>query len=113
VTNPASHVPKTYRVQARPRLSGADLESLRQGIVLHDGPTRPAKVEHVADRGPATVFEITISEGRNRQVRRMVRHVGSRVEELARMAIGPIELGDLAPGAHRELDRDEVRALVD
>jgi 23S rRNA pseudouridine2605 synthase len=111
VTNPESHVEKTYRVEARPRLDAAALERLRQGVVLHDGPTRPARVENVKERGPATIFELSISEGRNRQVRRMVKEVGSRVEKLARLSIGPVELGGLAPGAVRPLSEREARAL--
>lgn len=112
ITNPVSHVPKTYRVEAAPRIGDAGLEALRRGVILHDGPTRPARVVHHIDSGPRTIFEITISEGRNRQVRRMVRAVGSRVQRLARTKIGPIELGNLPAGHHRPLERDEVRALI-
>lgn len=112
VTSPASHVPKTYRVEAEPRLGDEALERLRRGVVLKDGPTRPAVVKRIADRGPRTVLEITITEGRNRQVRRMVREVGSRVEKLVRISIGPVALGDLAPGAARRLSPAEVRALL-
>ncbi len=111
VTNPASHTPKTYRVEAEPRLPETALESLRAGVVLHDGPTRPARVERRFDRGPRTVFDITITEGRNRQVRRMVKAVGSRVEKLTRVAIGSLALGDLERGKWRRLTPAEVRSL--
>ena len=111
ITDPASHVPKTYRVEARPRLDDAALERLRKGLVLADGPTRPAKVEKLGDRGPATRLLITIDEGRNRQVRRMLQEVGSRVEKLARLSIGTLELGELASGTWRELEARELRAL--
>ncbi len=111
ISNPASHVPKTYQVEARPRLSDAALERLRQGLRLSDGPTRPAQVEKLGDRGPATRFRITIDEGRNRQVRRMVQELGSRVEKLARVRIGTLELGTLASGSWRELEPRERRAL--
>lgn len=111
VTNPESHVPKTYRVEAEPRLSEEALASLRAGVVLHDGPTRPARVEHRCDRGPRTVFDITLTEGRNRQVRRMVKAVGSRVEKLARIAIGTLALADLERGKWRPLSAAEARAL--
>lgn len=113
VTSPASHVEKTYVVDARPRLDDEALERLRRGVELHDGPTRPARVANVAHRGPTTRFELSITEGRNRQVRRMVKMVGSKVERLARVAIGPVELGDLARGRWRELDAREVQALRD
>src|SRR5258705_826480 len=76
VTNPASHVPKTYRATVKPRLPDAALERLRAGVVLSDGPTRPALVTRIGDRGPTSVLELTISEGRNRQVRRMISEVG-------------------------------------
>jgi 23S rRNA pseudouridine2605 synthase len=113
VTAPASHVDKRYKVEARPRLSEEALERLRRGVVLHDGPTRPARVEGHVPRGPNSVFEITISEGRNRQVRRMVKEVGARVEKLQRVAIGPLELGSLASGALRALTAAEVRSLIE
>jgi pseudouridine synthase len=111
VTDPRAHVPKTYRVEARPRLGEEALERLRAGLQLSDGPTRPARVEKLGERGPVTRFLLTIDEGRNRQVRRMVQALGSRVEKLARLSIGPLELGTLAPGAWRELEPRELRAL--
>jgi len=112
LTNPDSHVAKRYEVEARPRLDAAALERLRRGVELHDGPTRPAEVEHLGERGPRTRFTLAITEGRNRQVRRMVREVGSKVEKLVRRAIGPLELGTLASGRWRWLTAAEVEALV-
>lgn len=112
LTNPDSHVGKTYRVTAKPRLSEAALERLRAGVVLKDGPTRPAIVRKIGDRGPCTTIEITISEGRNRQVRRMIAEVGAKVDKLARISIGAVTLGDLAPGRVRRLSAAEVRALA-
>jgi len=111
ISDPDSHVPKTYKVEARPRLSDAALERLRGGLLLADGPTRPARVEKLGDRGPATRFLVTIDEGRNREVRRMVQELGSRVEKLARISIGALELGTLAAGKWRELEPAELRAL--
>lgn len=112
ITNPDSHVPKTYRVECTPRLSEEALDLLRAGIVLHDGPTRPAIVEKIGDRGPSTRFDITITEGRNRQVRRMVKEVGAKVQKLQRTSIGPLVLGSLPAGAVRKLSSDEVRDLL-
>ncbi|HEY0141604.1 MAG TPA: pseudouridine synthase [Thermoanaerobaculia bacterium] len=112
LTNPNYHVPKTYRVKASERLTEEDLDQLRHGIELSDGPTRPAKVTHLRDPGGKTVFEITLTEGRNRQVRRMVEAVGAKVVTLTRVAIGSIELGELASGATRPLSDDEVRSLL-
>ncbi len=111
VTDPASHVPKTYVVTARPRLDAAQLELLARGLELEDGLTRPARVEKLGDRGHSTRFAITITEGRNRQVRRMVRAVGSKVARLHRSRVGPLELGDLALGTWRALTPGEVSAL--
>jgi pseudouridine synthase len=112
ITSPLSHVEKSYRVECAPRLGEEALERLRKGVVLSDGPTRAARVEKLGDRGPSTRLEITITEGRNRQVRRMVKEVGSKVEKLQRMSIGPLELGDLPAGKVRELTSAEVRALM-
>jgi 23S rRNA pseudouridine2605 synthase len=108
LTNPDYHVPKTYRVKASKPLSDADLDRLRQGLELKDGPTRPALVTRL---GPAK-FEITITEGRNRQVRRMVEALDAKVEKLARIAIGEIGLGELEAGSTRELTPDEVQGLL-
>ena len=111
MTNPDFHVPKTYQVKASAHLSDEQLERLRQGVELKDGPTRPAAVRRLREPGGRTVFEITITEGRNRQVRRMVEALGAKVVSLARTAIGPVTLGDLAPGEARPLTPEEVRAL--
>jgi len=111
LTNPDYHVPKTYLVKASTHLSDEQLDSLRRGVELRDGPTRPAIVTRVRESGGRTVFTITITEGRNRQVRRMVEALDAKVLKLVRTAIGPIEIGELAAGATRELTRDEVDVL--
>jgi pseudouridine synthase len=107
MTNPEYHIPKTYLVEASRDITDNELDLLRSGIELHDGPTRPARVERVR----ASVFEITITEGRNRQVRRMVEALDARVLKLVRVAIGPIVIGELEIGKMRELTRDEVLVL--
>jgi len=112
ISDPRFKVPKTYVVKASRRLSGEELARLRQGVTLRDGPTRPAAVRHVRDPGGKTVFEITITEGRNRQVRRMVEALGAKVIRLERVAIGPLRLGDLPEGRTRELEPEELRALI-
>jgi 23S rRNA pseudouridine2605 synthase len=111
VTNPAYKVPKTYLVKTASRLTDEDLERLRRGVELKDGPTQPAEAVRVRDAGRHTFFEITIREGRNRQVRRMVEAVGSRVLKLVRTAIGPIRIGALEIGKHRPLKAAEVASL--
>ena len=111
MTNPDYKVPKRYLVKASERLSDEQLEMLRNGIELKDGPTRPAIVHRVRESGGKTVFEITITEGRNRQVRRMVEALDAKVVKLVRVAIGAIEIGELAIGATRPLTSSELGAL--
>jgi 23S rRNA pseudouridine2605 synthase len=111
VTNPDYKVPKTYLVKASTLLSDSDLARLREGVMLADGATKPALVERVRDSAKYTFFEITIEEGRNRQVRRMVEAVGSKVLKLVRIRIGGIRIGDLPMGQYRELTREELASL--
>jgi len=111
ITSPQSKVPKTYLVKASTLLAEEQLERLRQGVVLTDGETRPATVKHVRDGAKYTFFEITITEGRNRQVRRMVEALGAKVLKLVRTGIGGIEIGPLEIGKHRHLSPEEVLAL--
>jgi pseudouridine synthase len=112
ITNPAHKVPKTYQVKASTVLSDAQLDQLRAGVMLSDGPTLPASVTRLRDSGKYTHLEITITEGRNRQVRRMLEAVGSKALKLVRTAIGPLRLGELPIGTWRALTRDEVRRLA-
>lgn len=111
VTNPVSHVAKTYVVQASTRLADAQLRALADGIELNDGRTRPARVRRLPDAAEGTRFEITLTEGRNRQIRRMVEAVGARVITLVRVRIGRLELGTLLEGQWRLLTRAEAVAL--
>ena len=108
LTHPRYEVPKTYRarVGAGP-VSDRELRALRGGLRLDDGLTAPAR----ARRAGTDTVELTIREGRNRQVRRMFDAIGHPVLELQRVAFGPLRLGDLAPGAHRRLSDAEVSRL--
>ncbi len=107
LTHPRYGVPKTYRVRlARPPSDG-DLERLRRGVRLEDGPTSSAEVGRRGERE----IEVTIREGRKRQVRRMVETVGNEVEALSRIRIGSLELGDLRQGEARRLGERDVAAL--
>jgi len=106
--HPRYEVPKTYRVQVSPSpVSESSLTKLRQGVELEDGPTAPASVRRLA---PARI-EITIREGRNRQVKRMFEAVGHRVEALQRVAFGPLRLAGLEQGAYRRLTPAEIERL--
>jgi pseudouridine synthase len=111
VTNPSSHVPKTYLVKASMPLTDAQLQQLRAGITLADGPTRPAVVTRVRDSATHTHFEITLTEGRNRQVRRMVEALNATVLKLVRVRIGTLAIGTLPIGRWRLLTRAEVAAV--
>jgi 23S rRNA pseudouridine2605 synthase len=107
MTHPRYGIAKTYRARLRRRLTDDQVRRLSEGVKLDDGPTAPAEARKVGDR----VLELTIAEGRNRQVRRMVRKVGNDVLDLRRVRFGPLELGDLATGRARRLSRSEVRRL--
>jgi pseudouridine synthase len=111
VMNPEHKVAKTYLVKAATRLSDEQLQQLARGVQLADGPTRPADVRRIRDGAKHTFLELTITEGRNRQVRRMIEAVGSKVLKLVRTAIGPIRIEDLPIGKWRRLTAEEVRSL--
>jgi len=111
LTHPRFQVPKTYRVKLRGGSPSEEvLDALRAGVQLDDGPTAPARVRRVGGRGSSSI-EITIHEGRNRQVRRMCQAVGRVVDELQRTRFGPLSLDGLASGAHRRLGEAEVARL--
>ncbi len=108
LTHPRYEVPKTYVAQVEPpRVPERALRALREGVELDDGTTSPARVRLVR---PGQL-EVVISEGRKRQVRRMVEAVGHRVMALERVAFGPLRLGDLGQGRHRRLSAAEVERL--
>jgi 23S rRNA pseudouridine2605 synthase len=108
LTHPRYGVPKTYRVTVvNPPLRPPAIEALETGVELDDGPTLPARVKRLSPER----FEITIREGRKRQVRRMTEAVGHRVRALERVQLGPLRLGTLAPGDHRRLKNPEIEAL--
>ena len=111
VTNPKSKSPKTYLVKASTLLSEEQLDQLRRGIELDDGPTQPAAVTRIRDSSKYTHFEITITEGRNRQVRRMVEALSSKVLKLVRISIGSLQLEGIEMGKWRTLTREEVLQL--
>jgi len=107
LTHPRYGVPKTYRVRIARPPSERDLDHLRQGVRLEDGPTAPAEIWRRSERE----LEITIREGRKRQVRRMLEAIGNEVESLTRIRIGSLGLGGLRRGEARRLDDGEVAAL--
>ncbi|HEX6988754.1 MAG TPA: pseudouridine synthase [Bacillota bacterium] len=113
LTRPAGHVPRLYRVRVRGLPEPRVLDVLRQGVPLADGRTRPAGVHVIAHDAAAgtSELELTLYEGRNRQIRRMMATVGHPVVDLVRVRVGPIGLGDLVEGRWRRLTTAEVRRL--
>jgi pseudouridine synthase len=126
LTDPRYEHPRTYLVQVERIPDDEALERLRRGVELRDGPTRPAEVERLHEPPdlperavpirfrksvPTAWLKLTLREGRNRQVRRMTAAVGHPTLRLVRVAIGPVTLGELAPGQWRELSEPERRAL--
>lgn len=112
LTHPSGGVGKLYRVTVRPRATEEQVVKMSSGVVLDDGvKTQPAVIHVVVDEPGRTVLEITLHEGRNRQIRRMCSAVGLQVVRLRRSAEGPVKLGMLQPGEYRELKKSEINAL--
>jgi 23S rRNA pseudouridine2605 synthase len=110
--HPSGKVSKMYRVTVHPKASEEQVVALTDGVVLDDGTkTLPAVIRVVADEDERTVMEMTIREGKNRQIRRMCEAVGLEVARLSRKQIGPIKLGMLKSGTYRELKPAEIQAL--
>ncbi len=107
--HPRFEVPKTYRaLVGRPPVSTRAIRALRRGVTIEDGPTAPAEVSALAP----DQLELVITEGRKRQVKRMLEQVGHPVRRLERVAFGPLKLGDLKPGSYRRLTAREVDQLI-
>ena len=112
MTHPKFSVEKTYYAICDGKLTASEIASLVNGVQLDDGMTAPARVDHVrATKMGDTTFLITIHEGRNRQIRRMLEAVGHRTLRLKRERFGPITLGNLAPGETRQLSSGELNSL--
>ena len=123
ISDPRHKQPKTYWVQVEGTPDAAALRALREGLVINDGPTRPAQVRLIAPPAipprdppirerrqlPTSWLELTLREGRNRQVRRMTAHVGLPTLRLVRAAIGPWRIDGLGPGEWR---RETLHAPV-
>ena len=112
LTHPSGGVGKLYRVTVNPRATEQQIIEMSSGVVLDDGvKTRPCVIHVVVDEPGRSVLEITLHEGRNRQIRRMCEAVGLEVIRLKRSAEGPVKLGMLQPGEYRELKKSEISAL--
>ncbi|MCI5801671.1 MAG: rRNA pseudouridine synthase [Oscillospiraceae bacterium] len=112
IMHPRYHVNKVYRVTVRPDVTDDQVMRLAEGVRLDDGfVTSPAQVLVISKEAGRVVMQITISEGKNRQVRRMCEAVGLEVARLKRIAVGPVRLGMLQPGQWRMLTAQELSAL--
>lgn len=126
IAHPAAGLAKTYLAQVEGVPQDSALQRLRRGVLLRDGPTRAAAVRRVAEPAlwpreppirvrraiPTTWIELTLREGRNRQVRRMTAAVGHPTLRLVRLAVGPCTLTGLAPGQWRHASAQELAALA-
>jgi 23S rRNA pseudouridine2605 synthase len=107
LTHPRYGVPRRYRARLKRPATDTQIRRLRRGVAIDAATTAPAKVRRVSSR----VIELEISEGRNRQVRRMVEAVGNEVAELSRVRFGSIALGELPEGRARRLSKPEIETL--
>jgi pseudouridine synthase len=109
--HPRYEVPKTYWAKVKGVPTAETLARLSRGVRLEDGRTGPATVRRLRGQGEKAWLEITIAEGRRREVRRMCEKVGHPVEKLSRVRLGPVQLGKLLPGRHRDLSAREIAEL--
>lgn len=111
LTHPKYHVYKTYQLTIEGRLRQSQLYALREGVLLDDGITQPAAVTILREKENISILEMTIHEGRNRQIRRMCETVGIKLLELQRIKFGPIVINGLKEGEYRQLMEREINKL--
>ncbi len=109
--HPRYHVPKVYRLVVEGKPTTNQLERFRNGVLLDDGPTLPAEVQIIKEDNVQTILEVTLHEGRNRQIRRMCETLGLELLDLQRVAFGPLTLGKVKLGDYRPLTSQEVKSL--
>lgn len=112
LTHPSYEIWKTYRAVVKGTPNEKNVEEFARGIELEDGKTEPAVLEVVGYKGKNAVVEVSIKEGRNRQVRRMMEAINHRVIKLKRVKIGGLDLGDLKTGAWRYLKERDFKDLM-
>lgn len=111
LTHPKFHVSRTYKVTVEGSVSNETIQRLIDGVQLEDGFSRAAKASLIKQNGPHTVIRLTVSQGRNRLVRRMFEALGYKVIQLMRTGFGGLELGNLKIGKYRNLASEEVAGL--
>ena len=112
ISHPRSHVSKTYRVTVRQQVTEEMLAKLSEGLMIDGQMTLPADVNLITKEANRNVMQITLYEGRNRQIRKMCEELGLEVMRLKRTAVGNVKLGMLKPGDWRDLSDDELRSLM-
>ncbi|MCE5312818.1 MAG: rRNA pseudouridine synthase [Nitrospiraceae bacterium] len=112
VMHPSGDMPKTYSVKVKGIIEDASIAKIRKGMTLDDGPTLPAKCRRISDTGSHSWIEITLFEGRKRQIRRMLDRLGHPVIKLKRISIDGVKLGSLKPGMIRDLSQQELDSLM-
>ena len=113
LAHPSYEVTKTYQVQVVGGMDNRTLKRLEKGVTLDDGPVKPDKVKLIMRSDSKSLVEVSLHEGRNRIVRRMMDSIAHPVRKLSRTAIGPVRLGTVGIGEARELTREELGALLD
>lgn len=111
IMHPSRHIAKTYRVTVRPDITEQQLVELSAGVEIDGRKTKECSVVVLNKEPGRVVLQMTIFEGRNRQIRKMCEAVGLEVARLKRTSIGPLKLGMLKPSTYRELKPDELRAI--
>ncbi|MBR3919138.1 MAG: rRNA pseudouridine synthase [Clostridia bacterium] len=113
VTHPSFEIWKTYQAVVKGVPTETDVKRFAEGIMLDDGKTLPAVLDVVGYKGSNAIVEVSIREGRNRQVRRMLERIGHPVNSLKRISFGSLELGDLKPGKWRHVKPEEIARLTE
>lgn len=112
ITHPKFHIPKNYEVKALGNVDDRKVEILQKGVVLEDGKTKPADVKIISKSLPRhSIFQMTLYEGKKRQIRRMAAALHIHIIDLKRISIGPIQIGNLPLGKFRNLTSQEVMDL--
>lgn len=111
LTHPKYQIPRTYKVTMEGKITDQAMNRLRDGVSLHDGPSGSSRVTLLSRNERQSLIRMTIAQGRNRQVRRMLEAVGHKVVHLVRISYGNIQLGNLKNGEYRFLKDDEIRTM--
>ncbi len=111
LTHPRFHVPKTYKVTVQGVITDEAIKRLQQGVTLNDGPAGRAGTDLITRNNETSILRMTITQGKSRQVRRMLEEVGFKVVHLIRTGFGTLRLGELKIGHYRYLDKQELQEL--